>query len=106
MPAIAIAELEPQLGTHLLLFSDAIKAMRPLIQALAKRLNNGDLASEHGISLLEVKSQSLLEYLQFLVYFMKVRASGEQWASDSAVEVLVENRLILEKVEYFSMALH
>ncbi|XP_075597482.1 neuroguidin isoform X2 [Balearica regulorum gibbericeps] len=66
--------------------------------ALLRRVGGGRLRTEKGVSLLEVRSQALLQYLQDLALLLAAKARGGTLGALPALPRLLETRLVLEKL--------
>ncbi|KAJ1654550.1 hypothetical protein IWQ61_005541 [Dispira simplex] len=58
-----------------------------------------DLDTSHGISLLEVKYQLLLEYLTQLFYVVYLKVGGCSIANHDVIQELIRNRVLLERMK-------
>ncbi|KAJ1660663.1 hypothetical protein IWQ61_000446 [Dispira simplex] len=58
-----------------------------------------DLDTSHGISLLEVKYQLLLEYLTQLFYVVYLKVGGCSIANHDVIQELIHNRVLLERMK-------
>ncbi|KAI9595717.1 hypothetical protein BDF19DRAFT_476315 [Syncephalis fuscata] len=86
------ATIVEELGQH----SDALKKQ---IAELRKRVLDGELSTSNGISLLEVKYHTLLQYITQLVYVIGRKLHGEPLENSAAIDALIHDRIILEKVK-------
>ncbi|KAJ1950502.1 hypothetical protein IWQ62_006559 [Dispira parvispora] len=69
------------------------------VKKLRSRVHNEDLDTSHGISLLEVKYQLLLEYLTQLFYIVYLKVGGCSIANHEVIQELIRNRVLLERVK-------
>ncbi|XP_075346669.1 neuroguidin [Mycteria americana] len=65
---------------------------------LLRRVRGGRLRTEKGVSLLEVRAQALLQYLQDLGLLLATKARGGALGGLPALPRLLETRVVLEKV--------
>ncbi|KAM7000944.1 neuroguidin [Passerculus sandwichensis] len=66
---------------------------------MLRRVRGGQLDTRQGVSLLEVRAQALLGYLQDLALLVGAKARGESLRSAGAArERLLETRVVLEKL--------
>lgn len=72
--------------------------IKETFQALLDELEVKKYQTEKGMSFLELKFHTLLEYLINLTYITLKKVSGKSIAGDSAIERIVELRTVLEKV--------
>jgi U3 small nucleolar ribonucleoprotein protein LCP5 len=78
------------------LFDDLKDRLLPLISAVHSK----ELDMSQGISLLQVKCQSLLSYMSYLTQFVLLKISGQDVESElSVVDALVELRVVIEKLK-------
>jgi len=70
----------------------------PLISKLNEQMNNGDITVGNGVSLLDVKNNSLLIYLLDLVTIILNKVNGLSLSENEAVNRTVEFRTVLEKL--------
>ena len=70
----------------------------PIFSKLTDRVNNGTLAIGNGISLLDVKNNSLLLYLVDIITIVLRKVNGLKLANSEAVARVVELRTVLEKL--------
>lgn len=68
-----------------------------LVNTLKDRVVNGELEAENGISLLDVKNQVMIQYLLNLAQLIILKTTGKSIEGSSALDRLIENRIILEK---------
>ncbi|XP_054667483.1 neuroguidin [Grus americana] len=66
--------------------------------ALLRRVGGGRLRTEKGVSLLEVRAQALLQYLQDLALLLAAKTRGGTLGALPALPRLLETRLVLEKL--------
>ncbi|XP_014245086.1 neuroguidin-A [Cimex lectularius] len=78
--------------------SDNAKTVTDLLQEILKKLKNGELNCNNGISLLDVKNQLLMFYLMNMLQVIIMKATGKSIVNSPAIEMLVELRVILEKI--------
>ncbi|KAG0712653.1 Neuroguidin [Chionoecetes opilio] len=65
---------------------------------LAQRIRDGDLTTEKGISLLELKNQSFLSYLANLTFVTLSKLKGNKIEGSASIGRLVEQRVVLERL--------
>ncbi|XP_045615888.1 neuroguidin isoform X2 [Procambarus clarkii] len=75
-----------------------LKNASATFDALAEKINNGDLSTAKGLSLLELKNQSFLSYMANLVYLTLRKLKGAKIENDSSIDRLVEARVVLERI--------
>ncbi|KAJ3195952.1 hypothetical protein HK101_010545 [Irineochytrium annulatum] len=75
-----------------------IKEARTQIQALQKRVDDKDLETSKGVSLLEIKSHTLLSYLSHLSVYLMLKLTGTSLEDHPAVDRMIEHRVILERI--------
>jgi len=93
-----IASDIPQ-GTALLAdLENNIKNVSGSINVFIEKVKEGELNTAQGMSLLELKNQTFLSYLANLSYLVVRKLSGAKLEGSSAVERLVELRLVLERL--------
>ncbi|KAJ1673517.1 hypothetical protein EV182_005076 [Spiromyces aspiralis] len=63
------------------------------------RIKSNNLPTKQGISLLEVKHQTLLEYITDLTFISLLKLNGRSIDSHPVVKRLIENRVVLEKIK-------
>ena len=70
----------------------------PLISKLNEQVDKGDITVVNGVSLLDVKNNSLLTYLLDIVTIMLNKINGLSLSENDAVSRTVEFRTVLEKL--------
>ncbi|XP_063610272.1 neuroguidin-like, partial [Penaeus indicus] len=66
--------------------------------ALKEKIENDELNSSKGLSLLELKNQSFLMYLSNLAYVTLRKLRGAKLENDPSIDRLVELRVVLERI--------
>ncbi|KAG8596153.1 hypothetical protein GDO81_001754 [Engystomops pustulosus] len=77
---------------------EQVTAVTAHIKNLTKKVSNGDLPTEKGLSFLELKDQLLLLYMQDLVHIIMQKTSGRSLKENPGIMRLVETRTVLEKM--------
>lgn len=98
-----IDSVEQYLPQALKLLSDmneSAQQVHGLVDTMLMQVRSGELSTENGLSFLEVKYHTLLDYLINLTFFMLKKCSGNQQATidDPCIFRLIELRTILEKI--------
>nr|XP_039258692.1 neuroguidin-like [Styela clava] len=93
-----IAKDVPALEDLLKMLSTEAQSMTEFVDTLLQRLDENELPTEGGVSLLDVKYHSLLSYIIDLVFVTIKKIQGENIADCHAKNRLVENRTVLEKL--------
>ncbi|KAJ2768782.1 hypothetical protein IWQ57_003389 [Coemansia nantahalensis] len=73
--------------------------VRELVDKLRERVESGELATGNGLSFLEVKHQTMLSYISHLSYVVLRKLHGRPIAGHPAIERLVEERTVIEKMK-------
>ncbi|XP_014280800.1 neuroguidin [Halyomorpha halys] len=68
-----------------------------LVNTLKNRVVNNQLGVDNGISLLDVKNQLMIQYLLNLAQLIILKTTGKSIEGSSALDRVIENRIILEK---------
>ncbi|KAI8055176.1 hypothetical protein BDF22DRAFT_741764 [Syncephalis plumigaleata] len=76
--------------------ADGIKKQ---IAELRKRVVDGELSTENGVSLLDVKYHVLLQYITQLVHVVGQKLHGQTLQDSPAIDGLIRDRIILEKLK-------
>ena len=71
---------------------------KALLQSLNNKVSQESFKTEHGLSFLELKNHLMLDYLSNLTFVMLKKCSGKSIRDDPAIERIVENRTVLEKM--------
>jgi len=69
-----------------------------ILQSLLDKVNKDDFVTDAGLSFLELKNHMLLNYLTNLTYIMLRKTSGKSISGDDAIERIVEDRTVIEKL--------
>ncbi|XP_068777799.1 neuroguidin isoform X4 [Struthio camelus] len=77
---------------------DQVAAVTAHARALLRRVREGQLRTEQGLSLLELRPQLLLLYLQDLALVAGAKVGGASLGAEPAVPRLLETRVVLEKM--------
>ncbi|XP_052171650.1 uncharacterized protein LOC127787630 [Diospyros lotus] len=93
-----ISKEAPQLAALLEDMKGGLDTLRSKVHALTAKVKAIHFPTADGISYLEAKHLLLLNYCQFLVYYLLRKAKGLSVEGHSVVRSLVEIRLFLEKV--------
>ncbi|XP_076357881.1 neuroguidin [Tachypleus tridentatus] len=93
-----IAHDLPEALDYLSLVKDHVHTALTTVNSLLQRVQNGDLSTKKGITILEVKNHMLLSYLTNLAFLMWRKLNGQKISGETAVERLVEIRTVLEKI--------
>ncbi|XP_027230226.2 neuroguidin [Penaeus vannamei] len=75
-----------------------IKNVTVGLLALKEKIENDELNSSKGLSLLELKNQSFLMYLSNLAYVTLRKLRGAKLENDPSIDRLVELRVVLERI--------
>ncbi|KAJ2711935.1 hypothetical protein H4R19_003009 [Coemansia spiralis] len=73
--------------------------VRELVDRLRERVESEELATGNGLSFLEVKHQTMLSYISHLSYLALLKLHGKPIAGHPAIERLVEERTVVEKMK-------
>ncbi|XP_055943389.1 neuroguidin-like [Argiope bruennichi] len=68
------------------------------IQRLLTRIQKDELPTEKGLSFLDLKNHTFLNYVMNVTYLMQQKISGKKIEDSPAIERIVEARTVLEKV--------
>lgn len=93
-----IAQDLPALEDLLNTLSTEANSLTDFVDNLIHKIDENELQTEGGISLLDVKYHSLLSYIIDLVLIAKMKIQGKSIADCRAKHRLVENRTVLEKL--------
>ncbi|RKO83767.1 Sas10/Utp3/C1D family-domain-containing protein [Blyttiomyces helicus] len=88
----------PEFESLLVEFRQKIAELRMRVEPLIERIRSKKLQTSAGVSLLEVKAHSLLSYITNLAFLLLVKLHGKSIASHSAIDRLVELRIVMEKI--------
>ncbi|KAJ1919881.1 hypothetical protein H4219_001661 [Mycoemilia scoparia] len=88
-----------QLSKHLGNMQKQAKQVRDVLEKLDQKVVNRELPTAQGISLLEVKFQTLLEYISDLSFISLLKLNGKPIENHPVVKRLIENRVVLEKIK-------
>ncbi|CAK8683148.1 neuroguidin-like [Clavelina lepadiformis] len=75
------------------------------VRHLTEKIENGELPTSDGISLLDVKNQTFLTYLSNLVAIVSSKVNGESIKDSESVKTAVESRIVLEKIRPLELKL-
>jgi hypothetical protein len=89
----------PELLDLLAEFRAKIEEVTQHILPLLERVKKGELPTNQGVSLLEVKNQLLLNYCLNLAFYFYLKADGKSVKDHPVIEKLLELRLYLEKLK-------
>ncbi|KAJ3119033.1 hypothetical protein HDU96_003208 [Phlyctochytrium bullatum] len=85
-------------------FSDAVSQLnarlgeiRQKVRSLQERVDSGELDTYKGVSLLEVKSHSLLAYITDLSVYSLLKLQGQKVESHPVIDKLIEHRVVMER---------
>lgn len=78
--------------------NSSIKDMNHFVKSLIRQMKSSAGFIKGGISLLDIKNDTLITYLINLVFFVLKKSSGERIESDTVIDRLVESRVVLEKI--------
>ena len=68
------------------------------VESVKGKCTKAEVDFNNGLSFLEVKNHTMLSYLTDLTYLMLRKSFGKKIEGDAAIERLVENRTVLEKM--------
>ncbi|GFS80688.1 neuroguidin [Nephila pilipes] len=68
------------------------------LQSVLKRIRNDELPTEKGLSFLDLKNFTFLNYTMNLTYLIQQKFSGKRIENDPAIERIVESRTVYEKM--------
>jgi len=94
----AMEENLPQALKLLEEMNSSAQAVSGLVDVMLDQVRSGELSTENGLSFLEVKYHSLLDYLINLTYVVLRKCSGETIEKDPSIDRLIELRTVLEKI--------
>ncbi|XP_045471001.1 neuroguidin [Harmonia axyridis] len=69
-----------------------------LVDNMIRKVKNGELSTDQGLSFLEMKNMMLLSYLINITYFNSLKCSGKKIENDICIDRLIEIRTVLEKI--------
>ncbi|XP_071550206.1 neuroguidin-like [Panulirus ornatus] len=69
-----------------------------IFAALGEKIKDGELNTDGGLSLLELKNQSFLSYMTNLAYITLRKLKGAKIENDPSIDRLVETRVALERI--------
>ncbi|CAG8647054.1 5380_t:CDS:2, partial [Dentiscutata erythropus] len=75
------------------------KGIKEQISITTERVNNHSLKTNCGVSLLDVKNHTLLQYITNLAFLILLKLDGKSISDHSVISNLVELRIILEKIK-------
>lgn len=79
--------------------SESVKSVKDNLLNMNEKINKKEISTAKGISLLEVKNQIMLSYLSNLVFLIMRKCRGKSIAGDPAIERLVEDRTVIERIQ-------
>jgi len=95
-------DAEAQQATHLILqLRDKINSLQNEADAQDPDTENDGIIShdrEEGIGLLHLKNLEMVDYMSNCLYLALRKSHGKSIAGDNAIERIVENRTVLEKI--------
>ena len=99
LPVEQIQSETPLLLSILSEIKTKTKDLKDRLQPLISKIKAQELATDQGISLLEVKCHSLLSYMTHLSYFILLKLQGMSVEGHPCTTSLVELRTVLEKIK-------
>ncbi|PKY44918.1 hypothetical protein RhiirA4_459370 [Rhizophagus irregularis] len=76
-----------------------IKEVKEQLSSITSRVKNHEIKTNQGISLLEIKYHTLLEYITSLTFIIYMKLNGQSIQNHPVVENLIELRVVLEKLK-------
>ncbi|RIB05776.1 Sas10/Utp3/C1D family-domain-containing protein [Gigaspora rosea] len=75
------------------------KEMKEQVCITSDRVNNNSLKTNCGVSLLDIKNHTLLQYITNLAFLIHLKLDGKSISDHPVISNLVELRIILEKIK-------
>lgn len=79
-------------------FKAKINQVRESVEPVLRRVKDGAVATDAGVSYLEAKHHLMLSYCINIAFYMMLKASGKEVKSHPVIEQLVRTRALLEKM--------
>ncbi|GBC10648.1 hypothetical protein RclHR1_00980025 [Rhizophagus clarus] len=76
-----------------------VKEVKEQLSSVTTRIKNHEIKTNQGISLLEVKYHTLLEYITSLTFIIYMKLNGQSIQNHPVVDNLIELRVVLEKLK-------
>ncbi|RIA85714.1 Sas10/Utp3/C1D family-domain-containing protein [Glomus cerebriforme] len=76
-----------------------IKEVKGQLASISKRIKNNEIKTNQGVSLLEIKYHTLLEYITSLTFIIYMKLNGQSIQNHPVIENLIELRIVLEKLK-------
>ncbi len=100
-------EMKAQYLAHIRSLTSTIHQLKERLAPFRERMMQGQLPSDQGISLLDVKSHTLLSYCMHLVQLMLLKVHGSSIQEEEGAEgekgtplsALIEHRIVLERIK-------
>ncbi|KAJ2785670.1 hypothetical protein H4R18_000361 [Coemansia javaensis] len=91
--------MDAEVDKRLDVLSTQAQQVQELVDRLRERVESGELATGNGLSFLEVKHQTMLSYISSLSYVVLLKLHGRSIAGHPAIQRLVEDRTVVEKMK-------
>ncbi|KAJ2228420.1 hypothetical protein H4R99_006189 [Coemansia sp. RSA 1722] len=92
-------EVRIAMNKKLDVISSQADQVRELVDKLRERVEEGELATENGISFLEVKHHTMFSYISNISYLSLLKLFGKTIEDHPAISHLIEDRTVLEKMK-------
>lgn len=92
-----IAEDVPQLEEYLSRMKSEGQNIDEYVERILREVDNGNLETENGISLLDIKYHYLLDYIINMVILVRMKLAGSKTGDCRARWRLIEDRVVLER---------
>ncbi|KAI9327572.1 hypothetical protein DFJ73DRAFT_863277 [Zopfochytrium polystomum] len=79
--------------------TERIAGLRSKVKEIAEKVSSKEIETSKGVSLLELKVHSLLSYLTHVCMCILLKLNGAPLENHSAVDGLVELRVVIEKIK-------
>ncbi|CAG8539452.1 5281_t:CDS:2 [Funneliformis caledonium] len=76
-----------------------IKEIKEQLASTITKAKNHEIKTNQGISLLEIKYHTLLEYITSLTFIIYMKLNGQSIQNHPVIENLIEQRIVIEKLK-------
>ncbi|KAJ1645383.1 hypothetical protein J3B02_004941 [Coemansia erecta] len=92
-------EVRIAINKKLDVISSQADQIRELVDKLCERVEEDELATNNGISFLEVKHHTMFSYISSISYLSLLKLHGKSIENHPAISQLIEDRTVLEKMK-------
>ncbi|KAI9141742.1 hypothetical protein BKA69DRAFT_1124647 [Paraphysoderma sedebokerense] len=86
-------------------YTERIKEVREGVKGILERIKSDNMETTKGLSFLEVKNHTLLDYITSLSHLTSLKLRGSSIQSTPTLSALLEDRVVLEKIKHIETKL-